>query len=63
MLSDAEIAAYRRDGFLVVKGFADPAACDRLVQRSYELIDAFDPSTVSVFTTDEQTRKIGRAHV
>ena len=56
MLSDAEIAAYRRDGFLVVKGFADPAACDRLVQRSYELIDAFDPSTVSVFTTDEQTR-------
>lgn len=56
MLSDAEIAAYRRDGFLVVRGFADPAACDRLVQRSYELIDAFDPSTVSVFTTDEQTR-------
>ena len=56
MLSDAEIAAYRRDGFLVVRGFADPAACDRLVQRSYELIDAFDPNTVSVFTTDEQTR-------
>jgi len=56
MLSDAELAAYRRDGFLVVKGFADPAACDRLVQRSYELIDAFDPATVSVFTTDEQTR-------
>ena len=56
MLSDAEIAAYRRDGFLVVRGFSDPAACDRLVQRSYELIDAFDPSTVSVFTTDEQTR-------
>ncbi|MBL8687746.1 MAG: phytanoyl-CoA dioxygenase family protein [Rhodospirillaceae bacterium] len=56
MLSDAELTAYRRDGFLVVKGFADPAACDRLVQRSYELIDAFDPTTVSVFTTDEQTR-------
>lgn len=56
MLSDAELQAYRRDGFLVVKGFADPAACDRLVQRSYELIDAFDPRTVSVFTTDEQTR-------
>lgn len=56
MLSDAELQAYRRDGFLVVKGFADPAVCDRLVQRSYELIDAFDPTTVSVFTTDEQTR-------
>lgn len=56
MLTDAQLAAYRRDGFLVVKGFADPAACDRLVQRSYELIDGFDPATVSVFTTDEQTR-------
>lgn len=56
MLSDAEVAAYRRDGFLVVKDFAEPAACDRLVQRSYELIDAFDPATISVFTTDEQTR-------
>lgn len=56
MLSDVELQAYRRDGFLVVKGFADPASCDRLVQRSYELIDGFDPSTVSVFTTDEQTR-------
>lgn len=56
MLSDDQIAAYRRDGFLVVKGFADPAACDRLVARSYELIDAFDPATISVFTTNEQTR-------
>ncbi len=56
MLSDVQLAAYRRDGFLVVKGFADPAACDRLVEHSYELIDALDPSTVSVFTTDEQTR-------
>ncbi len=56
MLTDAQLAAYRRDGFLVVKGFADPAACDRLVARSYDLIDEFDPATVSVFTTDEQTR-------
>ena len=56
MLTETQLAAYRRDGFLVVKGFADPAACDRLVARSYALIDAFDPATVSVFTTDEQTR-------
>ena len=57
MLSDAELAAYRRDGFLKIDGFADPAACEALVARSYDLIDAFDPSTVSVFTTDEQVRK------
>lgn len=56
MLSDADLTAYRRDGFLKIDGFAEAAACDRLVARSYELIDAFDPSTVSVFTTDEQVR-------
>jgi len=56
VLSEAQREAYRRDGFLVVEGFADPAACDRLVARGYALIDGFDTSTVSVFTTDEQTR-------
>ncbi len=56
MLNDAGLAAYRYDGFLKIDGFAGPAACDRLVARSYELIDAFDPAAVSVFTTDEQVR-------
>ncbi len=56
MLSEADLAAYRRDGFLTIEGFAGAEACDRLVARSYELIDAFDPATVSVFTTDEQVR-------
>jgi len=56
VLSEAEREAYRRDGFLVIEGFAAPEACDRLVARSYALIDGFDPSTVSVFTTDEQAR-------
>jgi hypothetical protein len=55
-LSEAQRAAYHRDGWLVVEGFADGGACDRLVRRSYELIDGFDPATVSVFTTDEQVR-------
>lgn len=56
MLTDTQLAAYRRDGFLVIEGFAAAAACDRLIDRSYALIDDFDPSTVSVFTTDEQVR-------
>ena len=56
MLSDANLAAYRRDGFLKIEGFAEAAVCDALVARSYELIDTFDPAAVSVFTTDEQVR-------
>jgi phytanoyl-CoA hydroxylase len=56
VLSEAQREAYRRDGFLVIEGFAAAEACDRLVAHGYGLIDAFDPATVSVFTTDEQVR-------
>jgi phytanoyl-CoA hydroxylase len=56
MLSDEQLANWRRDGFLVVEDFAAPADCERLVARAYALIDGFDPETVSVFTTDEQVR-------
>jgi phytanoyl-CoA hydroxylase len=48
---------YRRDGFLVLPGFADAPTCDALRRRAYDLIDAFDPDAgKSVFTTDEQER-------
>ena len=47
---------YERDGFLVLEGFVEPAACDALIARAGELVRAFDPETVSVFSTHEQTR-------
>jgi phytanoyl-CoA hydroxylase len=56
MLNDSQVQAWHRDGFLVVEDFASAADCDRLVARAYDLIDGFDPETVSVFTTDEQLR-------
>jgi phytanoyl-CoA hydroxylase len=47
---------FERDGVLVVEGFAPAAACRALVERSHELLEAFEPESISVFTTHEQTR-------
>jgi phytanoyl-CoA hydroxylase len=48
---------YERDGFLVLPRFVDPAACDALIARAGELVRAFEPDTISIFTTHEQTRR------
>ncbi len=51
-LTADQIAAFDRDGFLVVEGFVDPAACQRLRARAGELVAGFDPGEVqSVFST------------
>ncbi|MBX3232447.1 MAG: phytanoyl-CoA dioxygenase family protein [Labilithrix sp.] len=49
-------AAFERDGFLVVPGFVDAATCAALRGRAGELVAGFEPRTVSVFSTNEQTR-------
>src|SRR5690242_19879734 len=53
---DIDIDRYRRDGFLVVPRFASADTCDTLLQRARALVDAFEPETVSIFSTNEQTR-------
>ncbi len=40
-------AAYARDGFLVIEGFKSAQECDALRQRSHDLVEAFDPQTVT----------------
>jgi phytanoyl-CoA hydroxylase len=47
----------QRDGFLVRERLIDDAACDALVARANELVRAFEPETISIFTTHEQTRQ------
>ncbi|MDP9074771.1 MAG: phytanoyl-CoA dioxygenase family protein [Actinomycetota bacterium] len=46
---------WRDDGFLVLPGFVEPEVCDRLIERARELLAAFDPATISVFSTKNQT--------
>jgi phytanoyl-CoA hydroxylase len=54
MLTNGQIARYQGDGFLVIDNFVTSEACDRLRKRADEMVSEFDPSVVSVFSTDEQ---------
>jgi len=56
MLTPEQLESYDRDGFLVLEDFVAPGECDRLRVRAGELVAAFEPETVSVFSTREQTR-------
>jgi len=51
----SDLAAYRRDGFLVLKGFLPPADCDALQARAAELVAAFDPGPArTIFSARDQ---------
>jgi phytanoyl-CoA hydroxylase len=56
-LNPEQIAAYERDGFLVLENFVDQSACDSLRARAEDFVRDFDPAgVVSIFSTHEQTR-------
>jgi phytanoyl-CoA hydroxylase len=56
-LVSEQLAAYDRDGFLVLEDFVDERACDCLREQAAELVRDFDPpGLVSIFSTREQTR-------
>src|SRR5687768_18485211 len=58
MLTPEQLAAYERDGFLVLEDFVAGEECDRLRARAAELVEAFEPgASLSVFTTREQARR------
>jgi phytanoyl-CoA hydroxylase len=58
VLTEQQLADYRRDGFLALPGFASREACAELMCRAEALVDDFEPDAGvrSIFTTNEQTR-------
>jgi phytanoyl-CoA hydroxylase len=57
VLTDEQIEAYDRQGFVVVPDFVSPAQCNRLRRRANEIVERFEPSSLrTVFTTHEQHR-------
>jgi phytanoyl-CoA hydroxylase len=57
MVSSEQVAAFERDGFMVLPGFVTPESCARLREAAAAILDDFDPDDVrSIFTTNEQTR-------
>lgn len=51
-----DIAAWERDGYLVVPDAVSPAAGRELMARAAEIVEAAADDPVSVFSTHEQTR-------
>ena len=52
-LSPEMVAAYREAGVLVLQDFVTAEACSTLRDRALELVEAFDPATVScIFSTE-----------
>jgi phytanoyl-CoA hydroxylase len=52
-----QLAAYKRDGFLVIRDFVTEVVCNGLRERAARLVHDFDPRGVaSIFSTHEQNR-------
>jgi phytanoyl-CoA hydroxylase len=57
MLTPEQIKSYDEDGYLILRRFVEPSACDRLRDQAAKLVRDFDPQgIVSIFSTREQTR-------
>ena len=56
-LSQAQLAQYQQDGFLVLENFATTDECQRLIQRAGILLEGFQPAEHrTVFSTHSQER-------
>jgi phytanoyl-CoA hydroxylase len=56
MLTAEQRESFDRDGFLVLEDAVSPEACAALMTRAEELVEAFEPETVSVFSTKDQSK-------
>ena len=57
-ITSEQLEHYWRDGYVVLRDFVEPSACDRLRARAEHLVSEFDPSgIISIFSTREQNRR------
>jgi len=55
-LTRDQVEFFHENGYLVIEDFWTRETCDNLIKRANEIVEEFDPSTVSVFSTNEQVR-------
>jgi phytanoyl-CoA hydroxylase len=55
-LTPAQVETFQRDGFLVLEDALTGVEVSSLKSAAEAIIESFDFSTLSVFTTEEQTR-------
>lgn len=53
----AMVAAFQRDGFLILEDFVEASACQALMARAGELVAGFRPETMTIFSTRDQSHK------
>ena len=57
LLTQKQIELFDQDGYLILQDFVSLEACKSLRERASEIVEDFDPTdSVSIFTTNEQTR-------
>lgn len=56
VLKDEQLQRFNQDGYLILPQFIDAEDCDCLKTHVAELLEAFDPSDVSIFETLNQTQ-------
>mmetsp|Transcript_26347 Transcript_26347/g.64711 ORF Transcript_26347/g.64711 Transcript_26347/m.64711 type:complete len:311 (+) Transcript_26347:184-1116(+) len=56
-LTPEQLTQFHADGFLVLENFASAPEVAAMLARADELVESFDPSTVSIFSTTNQKEK------
>jgi len=60
-LTQRQIESFEQNGYLVLENFVSQQDCDKLRDRASEIVKDFDSSeSVTIFTTNEQTRHSDR---
>ena len=57
MLTDQQLEDYNNKGFLAIPDFASPDEISSLQKSGLDLLDTFDPQSISIFSTKDQTKK------
>ena len=61
LLTQKQIDLFEQVGYLILEDFVSLEACESLRERASEIVEDFDPAdSVSIFTTNEQTRHSDR---
>lgn len=56
-LTDKQLQQFEQDGYIPIEGWADAGQLKALRTRAEQLLEDFDPQSVSIFSTRDQTNK------
>ncbi|KAG7670139.1 putative Phytanoyl-CoA dioxygenase [Nannochloris sp. 'desiccata'] len=60
MLTEAQLQEYNDKGFLAIPDFASTDEISSLQKAGLDLLDTFDPKSISIFSTKDQTKETYR---